>query len=409
MAREKLNVRKIAALKDPGRYGDGGGLWLQVSRWGTKAWVFQFVSPTQTKIDANPKSKRHGQEVGRVRQFGLGPLATVSLAEARVEADKARKLVRDGIDPVDAKGAKRQAQQVQQARSVTLKKCAEEYLERHRSSWRSIKHAGQWARTLAAYAYPVIGNVSVAQIDSALINKVLEPIWSAKPETANRVRGRLEKILDFAKVRGYRDGENPARWRGHLDKVWPATAKVRAVTHYAALPYDEIGPFFAKLRAREDTAARALEFTILTAARTGEIIRATWDEIDLTNKTWTVPASRMKANKEHRVPLSDRALAILRGLPREPGNDHVFIGGRAGMPLPHIAMLAVLRDLRPGLTVHGFRSSFSDWAHELTAHSNHTIELSLAHSIGAAAERAYRRGDMFEKRRQLMQEWARYW
>jgi integrase len=254
----------------------------------------------------------------------------------------------------------------------------------------------------------VLGGLPVAGIDEAHILKVLGPIWTTKPETAGRVRGRIESVLDWATARKYRTGDNPARWRGHLAELLPARAKVQPVTHHAALPYAQVQAFAAELRARDGIGARALEFLLLTATRTGEVTGARWDEIDLHENTWTIPAARMKAGKEHRTPLSDRALEILRKLPRPAGHPYVFAGDRAGRPIGRMVMLRAMRNLRPGLTVHGLRSTFSDWAHERTGYDAHTIEISLAHAVGSAVEKAYRRGDMFEKRRRLMAEWSRY-
>jgi integrase len=237
---------------------------------------------------------------------------------------------------------------------------------------------------------------------------VLEPIWHTKPETATRLRGRIERVLDFAKVRGAREGENPARWQGHLDHLLPARAKVQKVSHHAALPYAELAGFMTELKAKPGISARALQVTILTALRTNEVISATWDEIDLKAKVWTVPAARMKAARDHRVPLSQPVIAILKSLPREANNDYVFIGGKSGQPVNNMAMLETLRSLRPGLTVHGFRSTFRDWAAETTGAPNHVVEMALAHAVGNAVEAAYRRGDLFDKRRELMTAWATY-
>ena len=264
--------------------------------------------------------------------------------------------------------------------------------------------------TLSTYAYPIIGTLPVQAIDTALVLNVLEPIWTAKPETASRLRGRLEGILDFAKVRGYRDGENPARWRGHLDKLLPARSKVRAVEHHAALPYAELPSFLAALREQEGVAARALEYLILTAARTGEVIGARWNEIDLLDKTWTLAAARMKAHREHRVPLSARALTILEEMQSaRDAHTFVFSGGKAGLPLSNMALLMLLRRMgRADLTAHGFRATFKTWASERTSFQNEIVEAALAHVIGGKVEQAYRRGDMFEKRRRLMQQWATF-
>jgi integrase len=403
---DKLSATRIAKLKKPGRYGDGLNLWLQVSKWNgriSKSWVFQYTSPTETKV-------KNDRVVGRVRQLGLGPLHTVSLAEARKRAAIIRLQIIDGIDPIEASQADRATKRMAAAKLVTFQQCADQYIAAHQSSWRNLRHRGQWLTTLSTYAFPIIGNLSVAAVDTALVLKILEPIWGTKTETAVRLRGRIESILDWARVRAYRSGENPARWRGHLDKLLPAPTKIRQIEHHPALAYAELPAFMASLREHEGVAARALEFTILTAARTGEVIRARWDEIDLLAKVWTVPAARMKAGREHRVPLDSRAMAILEALPREAGNPFVFIGGRAGASLADQAMLELLRDMRPGalLTVHGFRSTFRDWAAESTSFSNHVIEMALAHAIGDKVEAAYRRGDLFDKRKRLMTDWGKH-
>jgi integrase len=315
------------------------------------------------------------------------------------------------FDPIDARRAGRARQRLDAAKTITFKQCAAAYINAHRAGWRNDKHAGQWSATLATYAYPIIGALPVQAVDMGLVLKVLEPIWTAKPETASRVRGRLESILDFAKVRGERDGENPARWRGHLDKLLPAHSKVRQVEHHAALPYAELPAFLASLGQEEGIAAPSLEFAILTAARTGEVIGARWDEIDLFDKTWTVPAARMKARREHRVPLSPRVLTILEDMQaaRDAGNAHVFPGGKAGKPLSNMAFLMLLRRMGRGdLTAHGFRATFKTWASERTSFQNEIVEASLAHAIGGKVEQAYQRGDLFDKRRRLMQRWATF-
>jgi integrase len=318
-----------------------------------------------------------------------------------------------GIDPIAARRAERARQRLDAAKAVSFKQCAEAYISSHRAGWRNSKHAGQWGATLATYAYPVIGALPVQAVDTGLVLKVLEPIWTAKPETAGRVRGRLESILDFAKVRGERDGENPARWRGHLDKLLPAHSKVRQVEHHAALPYAELPAFLASLREQEGVAALALDFLVLTAARTGEAIGARWTEIDLLDKTWTVPAARMKARREHRVPLSARALAILdeMRLARDGNNGDAFVfpGGKAGKPLSNMAFLMLLRRMGHGdLTAHGFRATFKTWASDRSSFHNEIVEASLAHVIGGKVEQAYMRGDLFEKRRRLMAQWAAF-
>jgi integrase len=389
----KLTALKVDKAKQPGMYGDGGGLYLRVTPEGAKNWVFRFMLN------------------GRARWMGMGPLHTVNLAEARKRAGEYRLRRHDGTDPIEARRAERLRAQLDAAKAVTFKECAESYIKAHRAGWRNGKHAGQWEATLATYAEPVIGKLSVQAIDTALVLKVLEPIWTEKPETAGRVRGRIEAVLDWAKVRGYRAGENPARWKGHLDHLLPARGKVRRVAHHAALPYNELPAFLEVLREQEGIAARALEFTILTAARTGETMLARWSELNLLDKTWTIPAARMKAGREHRVPLPAHALAILQEIEvhRHGDNGFVFPGGKASRPLSNMAFLMLLRRMkRDDLTAHGFRATFKTWASERTGVQNEVAEAALAHIVGSKVEQAYQRGDMFEKRRRLMQQWATF-
>ena len=288
---------------------------------------------------------------GRARQMGLGALHTVSLQEARARARLARQVLLDGLDPIDVKHERRSRLRLEKARALTFKQCADDYLGAHAGAWKNAKHRAQWSATLDAYAHPLIGALPVAAIDTALILKILRPIWQEKPETASRLRGRIERILDWATVQEYRRGDNPARWRGHLDALLPAKTKVRAVKHHPALPFVELPAFMAELRKRDSISARALEFTILTATRTGEAIGARWDEIDLKAKVWTVPAERMKAGRPHRVPLSDRAVAILDELPRDDSN-FVFLGAKVGAPISNMAMLELLRGMN-GNGLHG--------------------------------------------------------
>jgi len=390
-----LTALKVDKAKKPGMYADGGGLYLRVTPEGTKNWVLRFM------LERRP------------RWMGLGPLALYGLQEARAKALDARRKRHEGVDPIEARRAERARQRLDAAKAVTFKQCAEAYINAHRAGWRNDKHAGQWGATLSTYAYPVIGALSVQAVDTGLVLKILEPIWVTKSETAGRLRGRLENILDFAKVRGYRDGENPARWRGHLDKLLPARFKVRQVEHHAALAFAELPAFLASLREQEGIAARGLEFAILTGARTGEAIGARWSEIDLLDKTWTIPAARMKAHREHRVPLSARALAILDEMRAARRGDasgaFVFPGGKPGTTLSNMAFLMLLRRMGRGdLTAHGFRATFKTWASERTSFQNEIVEVSLAHVIGGKVEQAYRRGDLFEKRRRLMQQWATF-
>jgi integrase len=389
----KLTALKVEKAQEPGMYGDGGGLYLRVTSDGAKNWVFRFMLN------------------GRARWMGMGPLHTVSLAEARRRAAENRLRRHDGIDPIEARRAGRLQARLDAAKAMTFRQCAEGYIQAHRAGWRNGKHAAQWEATLATYAKPVIGALPVQAVDTALVLKVIEPLWTTKPETAGRLRGRIESILDWAKVRGYRAGENPARWRGHLDKLLPARSKVRKVEHHAALPYAELPGFLVALRGQEGIAARALEFLVLTAARTGETIGARWSEVDLKDGTWTVPADRMKAGREHRVPLPLCALAILEEMQtrRYADDGFVFVGGKVGKPLSNMAFLMLLRRMgRHDLTAHGFRATFKTWASERTNFPREVIEAALAHTIGSKVEAAYQRGDIFEKRRRLMQQWATF-
>lgn len=387
----KLSAKAVENLKKPGLHSDGLGLYLQVAPGGSKSWLFRFMKN------------------GRARKMGLGPVHTVTLAMAREKATEARRKLLDDVDPIEQRKSVRQAKHLDTARSVTFKEAAAKYIAAHRAGWKSAKHGSQWGATLDAYVYPVFGHLPVGDIDVTLVLKAIEPIWTEKPETAGRVRGRIENILDWARARGYRDGENPARWRGHLDHLLPARSKVAKVKHHAALPYAQMGDFMQDLRKAEGVGAKALEFAILTACRTGETVGARWSEIDLDAKMWIIPRERMKAGREHRLPLSDRALAILEAVPREAGNDHVFIGDRKERGLSTMALLMTLRRMkRPDLTVHGFRSTFRDWAAEQTAYPNELVEMALAHVITNKAEAAYRRGDMLDRRRRLMQEWAKF-
>jgi integrase len=341
--------------------------------------------------------------------MGLGSLGAVSLVEARQKAAEARRLVSAGEDPIVARDAQQAARRAQTATAMTFQQCAEAYIADHRVGWRSAKHAAQWTVSLQAYVYPVIGDVPVAALDVGLVLKILRPIWTTKTETASRVRSRIECILDWATARGYRQGDNPARWRGHIANLLPKRSKIARVEHHPALPYPEIGSFMAELRAEQAVPARALELTILCAARTGEVLGATWIEIDLAKKIWTIPAERTKGGREHRVPLSAAALAILVAMSQIRMNDYVFPGVRAGRPLNGKALLDVLARMgRRDITAHGFRSTFRDWCAEQTYFPREICEQALAHTVGSSVERAYRRSDVLDHRRQLMAMWAEY-
>lgn len=385
----KLTVKKVAGLTEPGRYGDGHGLYLQVANINNRSWLLRYESR------------------GRERWMGLGPVHTFTLEEARERARKARQQLKDGTDPLEARKVARAEAALENAKAMTFEDASRKYFQQHELKWRNQKHRAQFLSTLEQYAFPTLAKLSVAAIDTGLVLKVVEPIWRAKTETANRVRGRIESVLDWATVRGARTGDNPARWRGHLAEVLPARSQIAKVQHHKALPFADVPKFVSELARREGMAARALELLILTAARTSEVIGAQWSEIDLKTKVWTVPASRMKGQKEHRVPLSERAVEILEALPRE--TDHVFPGGRKDSQISNMAMAQVLKRMdRDDITVHGFRSTFRDWAAERTTYANHIVEMALAHVIGDKVEAAYRRGDLLEMRAQLMKDWAAY-
>jgi integrase len=381
----KLTALQVAKIAAAGFHLDGGGLYLSVSATGSKKWVFRY--------------KR--------RDMGLGGYPAVSLADARQKAMEARETLARGEDPIDARKAAEIAGKPKPF--LTFDEAAERYIAAHEAAWRNPKHRQQWRNTLTTYASPSIGKLDVALIDTPHILQILEPIWREKAETASRLRGRLETVLDWCKVRQYRVGENPARWRGHLSHLLPARSKIAAVEHHASLPYGEMAAFMENLRNRDALAARSLQFCILTATRTSETLEAEWSEIDLAAKVWVIPAARMKSSKPHRVPLTDDALALLATLPRIEGSDYVFPGERPKRPLSNMAFLMLLRRMARGdLTAHGFRTSFRTWAAECTSFPREVAEMALSHAAGSAVGRAYQRGDLFEKRRQLMEAWAAY-
>lgn len=383
-----LEVKNAAATGKARYIGDGLGLWLQVTPTGAKSWIFRYTRD------------------GKAREMGLGATHTISLAEARDMALECRKKLQHGIDPLGEREAARLAAKLEAAKAMTFDQCASAYIEAHRAGWKNAKHASQWVNTIATYASPIIGKLPVAAIDTPLVMKAIEPIWQIKGETASRLRGRIESILDWATVRELRQGDNPARLRGHLDHLL-AKRLASARGHHAALPFGEIGGFMGELRKQEGTAARALEFAIVTAARTGEVIGARWEEFDLTAGVWTIPAARMKAKKEHRVPLSARALKIIGD--QGASDDFVFSGRRAGQPLSNMALMMTLRRMgRADLTAHGFRSTFRDWGGEISVYPREVIEHALAHQLKDKAEAAYARGSLFDKRRRLMVDWAAY-
>jgi integrase len=395
-----LTAKRVAkARKMPGRYPDGTvpGLYLQVvtpqttTTRGAASWVLRF--------------ERNGRE----RMAGIGPLAVISLAEARNRAKAMRRGLLDGVDPIEARKAAKAQAALEAAKAVTFRQAAESYFEANRSKWRAQKHAQEFIGSLARYAFPVIGALPVGAIDTGLVMKVIEPIWRDKTETASRTRGRIEMILDYATVRNLRTGDNPARWRGHIEHLLPARGATD-IEHFAALPYAELPAFMAELHVADGTDARALESAILCANRTGEVLGARWPEIDLGRGLWTIPGTRMKGGQPHRVPLSKAAIALLEALPGRSEEGPVFVSFRPGKPLNKNALKNVLARIRAGVTVHGFRSTFRDWAAERSGRrfSYAARELALAHVVHSKQGRAYERTDLLEERRALMEAWAAY-
>jgi integrase len=403
MANSKLSAAFVRTAK-PGRYCDGDGLYLLIRKSGPRFWVFRY------KVNG-----------GKLREAGLGRAGEerncVRLSEARDKASILFRQVKNGIDPLAARAAAiataKAAAQNAIARGVTFREAARRFIDGHSATWRSPKHAAQWDSTIASYANPVFGDVPVANVEVAHVLTALEAIWLIKPETANRLRGRIEKVLDFAKAHGWRSGENPAAWKGNLALTLPARSKVRKVEHHPALPWREIGDFMIVLRNQAGIGARALHFANLAAARSGEVRGACWREIDLSTATWAIPARRMKGDREHRVPLSEPALKILREMAAARLTDDadalVFPGRDPKRPLSDMSLTAVLRRMkRDDLTAHGFRSTFRDWAAEATAYPAEVAEMALSHAVGNKVEAAYRRGDLFEKRRRLMDDWGAF-
>jgi len=387
----KLSAKAVEKATKSGLYGDGGGLYLQITAGGVKSWLFRYMRS------------------GKARGMGLGPLHTVGLAAARTKAHECRIILLDGLDPLKIKEDRLRQQKLEEAKSITFRECATAYIDAHKAAWKSQKHAAQWSSTLTTYAYPKIGEVPVASVDVGLVLAVLEPIWTTKTETASRVRGRIETVLDWARVRGYRDGDNPARWRGHMDKLLPAQSKISKVEHFPALHYSKIAEFMPKLRKQELIAAYALEFLILTASRTNEVIGALWSEFSADRREWVIPPERMKAKQEHRIPMSSAAESLLRRLESKAQGPFVFPGLRKGKHLSNMAMLQLLERMGyDDLTVHGFRSTFRVWIAECTTYPREVAEIALAHTLKDKTEAAYQRGDLFAKRAQLMQEWANF-
>jgi integrase len=382
---------KLGKGKKKDHLADGGGLYLQLSagKQGQvrRSWIFRY------------------DVAGKRTDIGLGGLGVRTLKEAREEAKRLRLVLHDGDDPLEQKRITKETKRRERleraaelAARKTFSECVTAFLAKHQSGWKNEKHRGQWKTTLEQYANPVIGKLFVGDVETPHVVKVLEPLWNTRRVTARRLLGRIERVIGFATAAGYRTGENPARWRSHLRDLLPSDRN--HVQHHGALPYDEIGALMAELRAIDTLVARALQLTILTAARTGEVTGATWAEFDLEDRTWTIPATRMKAGKEHKVPLPSRAVEVLRECKHNcESSDRIF-------PLHHTLMLRLLQTKHPSCTVHGFRSTFMDWAHEQTAFPKAVIDLALAHAIGDKVEAAYRRGDLFRKRRQLMDAWA---
>ena len=388
---KELSALVVQRLTKPGLHAVGGvaGLLLQVKESGARTWILRV---------------RIG---GKRRDMGLGGFPTVTLAMARERAREARLVVAGGVDPVEQRVATRKAAAAAVPNNITFQDAAGKFIEAKRHEWKNEKHEAQWSSTLEKYAYPVIGRMHVRDIQLSHVLQILEPIWTTRTETATRLRGRLESILDWATVRHYRDGLNPARWRGHLDKTLAAPNKVTKKQHFAALPWGQMPAFMFDLKKQEGIAARALEFGILCASRSAEIRGALWSEFDLEAALWIIPAKRMKAEKEHRVPLASSAVDLLRTLPRLAGTELVFPSPR-GKELSDMGLTAVLRRMNLKITQHGFRSSFRDWAAEATNYPREVAEMALAHSIGDKVEAAYRRGDLFQKRREMMKDWAAY-
>ena len=390
----RLNALSVTSAKVPGYFHDGGGLYLQVAPAGSKSWVLRFSIG------------------GKRREMGLGPCPEVSLAAARRLAAEARSLVKAGQDPIAARDAGRARQRLVDARAITFDQAAEQFIAANEAGWGNGKHRDQWRNTLAAYASPVFGKMPVADIGVTEVMRVVEPLWQTRTVTGSRVRGRIERVLDWAEVRGYRTGKNPAQWRGHLDKLLPPRRKVQKVKHHAAVAIDDLPTVYARLADLSSMTALALRFTILTAARAGEVTGARWSEIDMEARVWTVPADRIKAGKTHRVPLSREAMDILAAARKVATGTLVFPGWVAGRPLSVSSMLKFLA--RPegagagDATIHGFRSTFRDWASERTGYPSEVAEMALAHSICDKVEAAYRRGDLFERRKLMMEAWAKF-
>jgi integrase len=386
-----LSAAKVRALKLPGDYLDGRGLYLQVRSETSKSWLLKYALDKKT------------------REMGLGALEVVSLGEARDSRDRYRKMLKQGVDPIEHKKAEKAAKALERAKTISFKEACSKYVEAKRNEWKSRKHEIQWTAALRRYAFPVIGDLSVRDIDDGLVVRVLQPIWTAKLETATRVRSRMKSVLDWAKVSGFRDGENPARWTGHLEHLLAspeAIRKVKPVEHHSSLPYNDLPAFMRDLVARDALSAAAMEFLILTCARTNEVLGAKWEELDPKKPIWTVPAERMKSGKEHQVPLSPASLAVLERMRKLTNGEFIFFGQNAGQPLSNMALLTLLKRMkRTDITPHGFRSTFRDWAAE-RGYQDPVAEAALAHSVTDAVIKAYKRTTFFELRKQLLDDWA---
>lgn len=385
-----LTIKRIQNEKRKGRYADGNGLYLQVARSGAKSWIFRYKRNKKTY------------------EMGLGGIDLYPLVEARRKAMDLKKLIADGLDPITESKKRKQAQFLNDARQITFASCAQQYIDSHKVAWKNEKHLTQWTNTLEQYIYPFIGELSIADIDTDLIIKCFQPIWTTKTETASRTRGRVERIFDWALARGFRTTPNPARWKGHLDKLLPSPMKIKRVEHFKAMSLDEMGAFCKRLRSEQGISSRALEFTILTAARTNEVLGAKWEELDIDQKIWTIPADRMKANNLHQVPLSPRAIEILLMLRAHRKSVYVFSGRRPNKPLSNMAMLKVLRKMKIKTTTHGFRSTFRDWAAEKTNFPREVAEAALAHTLGNKVELAYLRTTLFDRRAKMMNQWDKF-
>jgi integrase len=382
----RLTARKVATVKAPGMYADGGSLYLRVAPGGSRQYIFRYVRD------------------GRMRDMGIGPAHTLTLVEARERATEARKLLLDGIDPLAAKQARLGALKAAEAKAMTFQQCVEGFIRDNQSKWGNLRHARDWKQSVTQYALPVLGPLPVGAIDTPLVLRVLKPLWERVPETASRVRGRIENVLGWATVHHYRSGDNPARWSGHLEHALPAVQKGE---HLAALPFTDVPAFMIKLRQDTSVSARCLETIVLTALRLDEAREGVWSEIDFDNKVWTIPGNRMKAGEKHRVPLSAAAITVLKDMAEIRQSDFIFPGAQGG-PISKSTPLRLVKQLAGNVTIHGFRSSFRDWVAERTSYPREVAEQALAHTIPNASEAAYRRGELLDKRRRLMSAWADY-